>query len=69
MLLTTNLTFCVWTLALALGAYVVCGIPFGLIIAKREGHVDVRTVGSGNIGTTERGPQRGQEGRGPDAFV
>ena len=52
MLPTTNLTFCVWTLALTLGAYVVCGIPFGLIIAKREGHVDVRTVGSGNIGTT-----------------
>lgn len=52
MLPTTNLTFCVWTLALTLGAYVVCGIPFGLIIAKREGRVDVRTVGSGNIGTT-----------------
>ena len=34
------------------GAYLVCAIPFGLIIAKSEGHVDVRRVGSGNIGTT-----------------
>lgn len=33
-------------------AYLICGIPFGLLIARREGHVDVRTVGSGNIGTT-----------------
>ena len=32
-------------------AYFVCGIPFGAIIAKR-GNVDVRKVGSGNIGTT-----------------
>lgn len=34
------------------GAYLVCAIPFGLIIAKSEGHIDVRRVGSGNIGTT-----------------
>lgn len=34
------------------GAYLVCAIPFGFIIAKSEGHVDVRRVGSGNIGTT-----------------
>lgn len=31
--------------------YVVCGIPFGLIFGKSKG-VDVRTKGSGNIGTT-----------------
>ena len=31
--------------------YFVCGIPFGLIIARTDG-VDVRHVGSGNIGTT-----------------
>ena len=31
--------------------YFVCGIPFGLVIAKAHG-VDVRKVGSGNIGTT-----------------
>ena len=40
------------TALLALGAYVVCGIPFGLIVARAMGHVDVRTTGSGNIGTT-----------------
>lgn len=32
--------------------YFVCGIPFGLLIASKEGHIDVRKVGSGNIGTT-----------------
>lgn len=32
--------------------YFVCGIPFGLIVASRMGGIDVRKVGSGNIGTT-----------------
>lgn len=32
-------------------AYLLCGIPFGLLIAHLRG-VDVRKVGSGNIGTT-----------------
>lgn len=41
-----------WTGVFMLGAYLVCGIPFGLILAIAMGHVDVRTVGSGNIGTT-----------------
>ena len=41
-----------WTGVFMLGAYLVCGIPFGLILAIALGHVDVRTVGSGNIGTT-----------------
>ena len=41
-----------WTVVFALGAYSVCGIPFGLIIARSLGHVDVRSTGSGNIGTT-----------------
>ncbi|EHF01935.1 hypothetical protein HMPREF1008_01559 [Olsenella sp. oral taxon 809 str. F0356] len=41
------------TAACMLASFLVCGIPFGLLIAKgsRE-HVDVRTVGSGNIGMT-----------------
>lgn len=42
----------IWAAVFTLGAYLVCGIPFGLIIAMAMGHVDVRTVGSGNIGTT-----------------
>lgn len=41
-----------WTLVFTLGAYFVCGTPFGLVIALAMGHVDVREVGSGNIGTT-----------------
>ena len=32
-------------------AYLLCGIPFGYIVARHKG-VDVRTVGSGNIGST-----------------
>lgn len=33
-------------------SYVVCGIPFGLLISSRAAKLDVRKVGSGNIGTT-----------------
>jgi glycerol-3-phosphate acyltransferase PlsY len=32
--------------------FLICGIPFGLIIARVMGNVDVRKVGSGNIGMT-----------------
>ena len=32
-------------------AYLLCGVPFGYIVAQRKG-VDVRKVGSGNIGST-----------------
>lgn len=42
----------IMTALLALGAYLVCGVPFGLLVARAMGHVDVRTTGSGNIGTT-----------------
>lgn len=38
-------------LACMLFCYFVCGIPFGLLTARHE-HVDVRKVGSGNIGMT-----------------
>lgn len=32
--------------------YFVCGIPFGLIVASKGHGIDIRKVGSGNIGTT-----------------
>ena len=37
---------------LSVGAFFVGGIPFGLIIARLLAHEDIRSVGSGNIGTT-----------------
>lgn len=41
-----------WLLLSCVVTYFVCGIPFGLIIGSKEGHIDIRRVGSGNIGTT-----------------
>jgi len=38
--------------AFVLAAYLLGAVPFGLVIARRVAQVDVRSVGSGNIGAT-----------------
>lgn len=41
-----------WSIALAAFGYLLGGIPWALIIGKRVAGVDLRTVGSGNLGAT-----------------
>ena len=40
------------TIACMLASYLICGIPFGKILGRAMGHVDIQKAGSGNIGTT-----------------
>lgn len=44
-------------------AYLLCGVPSAYIVGKKLAHVDVRTVGSGNVGSTNvvraAGPKAG----------
>lgn len=40
------------TIAAAVVSFLICGIPFGLLIAARMNGVDIREAGSGNIGMT-----------------
>ena len=37
---------------LYLAAYLIAGIPFGYLLAKKFAHVDIKKEGSGNIGAT-----------------
>ena len=40
------------TCVCAVASFLICGIPFGMIIAEKMSGIDVRKVGSGNIGMT-----------------
>lgn len=51
------------TLVYAVAAFMICATPFGLIVAKAHG-VDVRKVGSGNIGATNVGRSVGAKAAG-----
>ncbi len=44
----------------AIGAYLLGSIPFGLLIGKGQG-IDIRTVGSGNIGASNLGRMLGKK--------
>lgn len=40
------------TIVAAVVSFLICGIPFGLLIAARMNGIDIRQAGSGNIGMT-----------------
>lgn len=45
-------TFWLWLAGLVAFSYLLGGVPFALIVGKRVAGVDLRTVGSGNLGAT-----------------
>ena len=50
------------TILLILLCYFIGSIPFGYVIVKLFSHIDIRTVGSGNIGATNAGRVLGKWG-------
>lgn len=44
--------YLVVTIGCMVASYLICGIPFGKILGRAMGHVDIQKAGSGNIGTT-----------------
>ena len=41
-----------WDVGFILLAYLLGSVPFGIVVARARGGVDLRRVGSGNIGAT-----------------
>jgi acyl phosphate:glycerol-3-phosphate acyltransferase len=50
-----------WDIPLILGAYLVGSVPFAYLIAKAVRGIDIREVGSGNVGATNVGRALGRK--------
>lgn len=55
----TRYPFAVLGAALTFGSYLIGSVSFGLLLASREG-IDLRSIGSGNIGATNVGRALGE---------
>ena len=51
----------VWDITLILGAYLAGSVPFAYLIAKAVRGIDIREVGSGNVGATNVGRALGRK--------
>ena len=50
-----------WDIPLILGAYLLGSVPFAYLIAKAVRGIDIRQVGSGNVGATNVGRALGRK--------